>query len=81
MQFTWVQKLSIGTGAALGLLALMGFVSYVSIHQMIGSQHAVAATNQNIARLDVVVARTVDAENAQRGFVTTADEQYLDPRH
>ena len=79
MQFTWVQKLSIGTGAALGLLALMGFVAYVSIHQMIGGQQAVAATNTNISRLDVVVARTVDAENAQRGFVTTADEQYLEP--
>lgn len=79
MQFTWVQKLSIGTGAALGLLALMGFVSYVSIHQMIGGQQAVAATNQNIARLDAVVGRTVDAENAQRGFVTTGDVQYLEP--
>ena len=79
MQFTWVQKLSIGTGAALGLLALMGFVSYVSIHQMIGGQQAVAATNQNIARLDAVVGRTVDAENAQRGFVTTGDAQYLEP--
>lgn len=79
MQFTWVQKLSIGTGAALGLLALMGFVSYMSIHQMIGGQQAVAATNQNIARLDAVVGRTVDAENAQRGFVSTGDVQYLEP--
>src|ERR1019366_9231127 len=79
MQFTWVQKLSIGTGAALGLLALMGFVSYVSIHQMIGGQQAVAATNQDISRLDAVVARTVDAENAQRGFVTTGNEQSLEP--
>ncbi|MGH7655368.1 MAG: CHASE3 domain-containing protein [Gemmatimonadaceae bacterium] len=79
MQFTWVQKLSIGTGAALGLLALMGFVSYVSIHQMIGGQQAVAATNANIARLDVVVGRTVDAENAQRGYVSTGNDQYLEP--
>lgn len=79
MQFTWVQKLSIGTGAALGLLALMGFVSYLSIHQMIGGEQAVAATNQNIARLDAVVGRTVDAENAQRGFVSTGDAAYLEP--
>ncbi len=79
MQFTWVQKLSIGTGAALGLLALMGFVSYVSINQMIGGQRAVAATNENIARLEVVVGRTVDAENAQRGYVTTAQPEYLEP--
>src|SRR6185312_12464136 len=79
MQFTWVQKLSIGTGAALGLLALMGFVSYLSIHQMIGGEQAVAATNVNISRLDAVVGRTVDAENAQRGFVSTGDVQYLEP--
>ena len=79
MQFTWVQKLSIGTGAALGLVALMGFVSYVSIHQMIGGQQAVAATNTNISRLDAVVSRTVDAENAQRGYVSTGDSLYLEP--
>lgn len=79
MRFTWVQKLSIGTGAALGLLALMGFVSYVSIHQMIGGQQAVAATNANISRLDAIVGRTVDAENAQRGYVSTGDDQYLEP--
>lgn len=79
MQFTWVQKLSIGTGAALGLLALMGFVSYLSIDQMIGGQRAVAATNLDIAHLDAVVGRTVDAENAQRGFVSTGDVQYLEP--
>ncbi len=79
MQFTSVQKLSIGTGAALGFLALMGFVSYVSIHQMIGGQRAVAATNQNISGLDAIVARTVDAENAERGYVTTGDEEYLEP--
>lgn len=78
MGFTWVQKLSIGTGAALGLLALMGFVSYLSIHQMIGGQQAVAATNVNISRLDAVVGRTADAENAQRAYVSTGDTQYLD---
>jgi CHASE3 domain sensor protein len=79
MQFSGLRKLSIGTGAALLLLALMGFVSYVSVTQMIGGQRAVAATNQNIANLDAVVARTVDAENAQRGFLTTGDKQYLEP--
>jgi CHASE3 domain sensor protein len=79
MQFTWVQKLSIGTGAALGLLALMGFVSYVSINQMIGGQRAVAATNVNIANLDQVVTRMIDAESAQRGFASTGDVQYLEP--
>jgi CHASE3 domain sensor protein len=79
MAFTPVQKVSIGTGAALGVLALIGFVAYVSITRMIGSEQAVASTNANIARLDRVVTRTVDAENAQRGFVTTGDSAYLEP--
>ena len=79
MGFTYVQKLSIGTGAALGLLALVGLISYASITQMIGGERAVAATNANISRLDRVVARTVDAENGVRGFVTTGDPRYLEP--
>ena len=79
MVFTPVQKLSIGTGAALGVLALVGLVAYVSITHMIGGEQAVAATNANIARLDRVVTRTVDAESAQRGYVTTGDTAYLEP--
>ncbi|MFI5311534.1 MAG: CHASE3 domain-containing protein [Gemmatimonadales bacterium] len=79
MAFTPVQKLSIGTGAALGLLALAGLVAYLSISQMIGGEQVVAATNSNLARLDRVVARTVDAENAQRGFISTGDTAYLEP--
>jgi CHASE3 domain sensor protein len=75
--FTPVQKLSIGTGAALSLVALVGLVSYLSITQMIGGERAVAAANANIARIDRVGARTVDAENAQRGFVSTGDTLYL----
>jgi len=79
MAFTPVQKLSIGTGAALGLLALVGLVAYVSITQMIGGEQAVAATNANVAQLDRIVTRTLDAENAQRGFISTGDTAYLEP--
>ena len=79
MSFTPVQKLSIGTGAALGLLALVGLISYLSITALIGGERAVAGTNANIARLDRLIARTVDAENSQRGFVSTGDERYIEP--
>lgn len=79
MAFTPVQKLSIGTGTALGLLALAGLVSYVSLTQMIGGEQAVAGTNSNISRLDRVVARTVNAENSERGYVVTGDSAYLEP--
>ena len=76
MAFTPFQKVSIGTGLALGVLSLVGLASYVSITRMIGSEQAVASTNSNIARLDRVVARTVDGEVAQRGFVATGDLAY-----
>jgi CHASE3 domain sensor protein len=79
MSFTPVQKLSIGTGAALGLLALVGLISYLSITQLIGGERAVAGTNANIARFDRVITRTVDAENSQRGYMSTGDERYIDP--
>src|SRR5579862_7716985 len=79
MAFTPVQKVSIGTGAALGLLALAGIVAYVSLTQMLGGEQAVASTNSGIARLNRVVERTLDAENAQRGYVATGDSAYLEP--
>ena len=56
MPFTSVQKLSIGTGAALGLLALVGLISSLSITALIGGARVVAGTNANIARLDRVIA-------------------------
>lgn len=79
MVFNPIQKLSITTGSALALLGLVGVVSYLSMTQMLRTERTVAATNANIGRLGRVLERTVDAETAQRGFVTTGDERYLEP--
>ena len=79
MAFSPVQKLSIGTGMSLVVLALVGLVAYSSITQMMGGQRAVAATNANIARLDRVMARTLDGENAEREYIVTGDSLYLEP--
>lgn len=77
MAFTPVQKLSITSGAALVLLSLVGIVAYVSSTQLVGAERAVAATNVNVSRVDRVLARTLDAENAQRWFLSTGDRQLL----
>ena len=79
MAFTPVQKLSVGMGAVLATVALVGLASYLSLSRMIGDEQSVAAANANLARLDRVVTRTIDAENAQRGYVTTGDTAYLEP--
>ena len=79
MAFSPVQKLSIGTGVSLVLLALVGLVAYASLTQLLGGQRDVSATNRNIAQLDRVIARTLDGENAERAFVATGDSAYLEP--
>jgi CHASE3 domain sensor protein len=79
MAFSPVQKLSIGTGVSLIALSLAGLVGYTSLTQLIGGQQDVASTNRNIARIDRVIARTLDSENAERGFVYTGDSSYLEP--
>lgn len=79
MAFTPVQKLSVGSGIALTVLAIVGLTTFLGISQMMGSEHAVANTNAAISTLDRVVTRTVDAENAQRGYLSTGNEAYLEP--
>ncbi len=79
MAFSPIQKLSIGAGAMLLMLAVAGGSALVGITQMMGSERAVAQTNAAIAKLDRVVTRTLDAENAQRGFVSTGDSSFLEP--
>jgi CHASE3 domain sensor protein len=77
LAFTPVQKLSITSGGALAILGLLGLIAYLNTSQMIGTQRTVSATNANIARLDRVLERTKDAENAQREFIIRGDTQYL----
>ncbi|MBI1810066.1 MAG: CHASE3 domain-containing protein [Gemmatimonadetes bacterium] len=78
MSFSPVQKLSVGTGIALAVLAIVGLTTFLGIRQMIGSEQAVANTNAAIAKLDRVVTRTLDAENAQRGYISTGAESFLE---
>ena len=77
MAFTPVQKLSITSGGALTILGLVGLVAYLNTSQMIGSQRAVETTNANIARLDRVLERTKDAENAELELTIRGDTEYL----
>jgi CHASE3 domain sensor protein len=67
--FTPVQKLSITSGAAMIMLSAVGLVSYLSTTQMQEAQQAAAVTNANIARLDLVLVRTMAAEAAARAYV------------
>jgi CHASE3 domain sensor protein len=77
MAFTPVQKLSITSGGALTILGVVGLVAYLNTSRLTATQRTVAVTNANIARIDRVLERTKDAENAQRDFIIRGDTAYL----
>lgn len=68
-------------GLALGLLVL-GLINILASRnagQLAAETSAAAHTYEIIIDLRGLLARTVDAETGQRGFVITGDEVYLDP--
>lgn len=69
MAFTPVQKLGITSGMAMAVLGVAGMVAYVGTSQLMDAQAAAAVTNRNIARLDRVLERTIEAEAASRRYV------------
>lgn len=76
--WTPVQKLSIGAGAALLVLALFGVVAFASVSRASTQQAAVAETNAAIAELDRLMAATAEAERASTEFVMTGEKRAQD---
>ncbi len=80
-QVNAMDKLLIGAfGVALAVLSGIGFLSYRSTREMIAIQQRVDHTHEALERLDSVLADTLQAESATRGFVMSGDEQYLATR-
>jgi signal transduction histidine kinase/ActR/RegA family two-component response regulator len=73
------QRLLLGFGAALAILAAIAATSY---HVLAESQRAEAEerhTHDVIATLERLLSQLVEAETAQRGFLLTADSEVLRP--
>lgn len=68
---TWspLQKMSIGAGALLLVLAAFGVVAWLSTSRLIQQEALVARTNSTIAHLDGLVGRVADAEGRQRAYL------------
>lgn len=78
---TFKTKLFAGIAMALATLAYIGVLSYRSILRSRNDVQWVTHTHAVLEDLDGLLIAAVDAETAQRGFVITGDDSYLQPYH
>ncbi|MDB6090388.1 MAG: hybrid sensor histidine kinase/response regulator [Gammaproteobacteria bacterium] len=73
------RKVGAGFAVALACLAVVGVVSYLSVVRLNENAAWVAHTQEVITRLESILAAATDSETAERGYVITGDESYLEP--
>jgi PAS domain S-box-containing protein len=73
------RKVRFGFFFALICLAVVGVVSYLSVVRLAEDAAWVEHTHEVLGSLEMLLAAATDSETAERGYVITADESYLDP--
>src|SRR5688572_16974793 len=79
MKNNFKRNLLIGFSASLLILLISSLASYISINNLLKSAALVNHTNNVIQEMDAINAALLDAETGQRGYLLTADEQFLEP--
>ncbi|HRJ74555.1 MAG TPA: CHASE3 domain-containing protein [Anaerolineales bacterium] len=64
---------------AITILLIAGMFSFVNLTTLINSNTNISQTLLTLAKLEETLTLIVDAETAQRGYVITGDETYLEP--
>jgi PAS domain S-box-containing protein len=73
------RKVGFGFAFALACLSVVGVVSYLSVVRLNEDAAWVEHTHEVLGRLDSLLAALTDSETAERGYVITGDESYLEP--
>jgi PAS domain S-box-containing protein len=73
------QKVGFGFAFALACLGIVGVVSYLSVVRLNEDAAWVEHTHEVLSRLELLLAAVTDSETAERGYVITGDESYLEP--
>lgn len=79
MRWSIGAKIGASFAAVLALLIVMGATSYNSTSRFVESAKWVSHTHEVINRLDEVLGTMRDAETAERGFLITGHDSYLEP--
>jgi PAS domain S-box-containing protein len=73
------RKVQVGFAFALACLAVVGVVSYLSVVRLNENAALVGHTHQVLSSLESLLAAATDSETAERGYVITGDDSYLEP--
>jgi PAS domain S-box-containing protein len=73
------RRITISFTLGLVILLAIGIVSYWGITHFSNTARWVAHTHEVIAKLDLVLSQAKDLETAQRGYVITGEERFLEP--
>jgi len=73
------RKVQAGFAFALACLGVVGVVSYLSVVRMNENAASLEHTHEVLSRLELLLAAATDSETAERGYVITGDEDYLEP--
>jgi PAS domain S-box-containing protein len=78
-EFRAERKVQLGFGFALTCLGVVGAISFTSVTRFSEEADRARQTEEVIASLRGVLASVTDFETAERGFVITGDESFLEP--
>ncbi len=70
-------KIYWGFGLALLIMIVVGVISYRSTAELIRANREVAASDQVMTQIDAVLSRLTEAESAERAYMLTGKETYL----
>lgn len=73
------RKVRLGFVFALTCMALIGTVSYLSVVRLLRHAQDMGHAHEVLSGLELPLAATTDSEAAERGYVITGDESYLEP--
>jgi len=80
---TWTFGTKVAAGFVVSTLIMitLAMVGFLNADRLIENDRLVAHTHEVISTLENMLARIVDAETGERGYVITGNEAYLEPYH
>ena len=79
MNFTLGHKIAIGFSIALALLVLIAGASFKSLGDLSQNAQRVEETHETLQTLESILARIIDVETGERGFLISGADHYLEP--
>src|ERR1039457_4758622 len=77
--FSTERKVQAGFAFALACLGVIGIISFTNVTRLSEEADRTRHAEEVIAALHVVLSAATDAETAQRGYVITENESFLEP--